>query len=139
MIEHGVIARQLSEMQSKWPDTTAALQSDGSTLVCVPDVKLPAGAWNQPSATIWLVLPCGFPLASPENFFVRHLRLAHGGDPGHTSTMGPTHHSRGLGWTKCFNRPLRWDPNSDTITTWVHVCQRWLHTKSAQVLGCSDA
>ncbi len=64
-----------------FPDCTVTGATDGSSLVSIPSVQVPAG-WSEPTTSIWFLVPVGYPAAQPDCFWASHgLRLASGGMP----------------------------------------------------------
>ena len=64
-----------------YPESTIADAADGSSLVSMPSVDLPAG-WSKTKTPIWFLVPAGYPAAQPDCFWASHdLRLATGSAP----------------------------------------------------------
>lgn len=86
------------------PGAAVTLHPDGSAVVHVPAVVLPAG-WTAPTTSVWWVLSPGYPSAQPDCFFAdADLRLASGGLPANAA-----------------QRPLNGDPRlwfSWHLTSW---------------------
>lgn len=102
---------------------TASIQSlpNGTFLVTIPDVALPAG-WNNASTMVKFVVPVGYPLAKPDCFWVdASLRLANGASPQNTGP-NPIPGSPGPQlWFSWHVGP--WSPSRDTLLTYVRVIQ----------------
>jgi hypothetical protein len=95
--------------------------ADGSFLVTIPNVPLPAG-WNHSVVTILFVAPPGYPGAQPDCFWVEPggMRLADGKTPQGSSDSNPI---PGVGprgtWFSWHVQ--RWDPNYDSLTSYFRV------------------
>jgi len=76
-----VAERELSRLAETHPAAGLLAQPDGTLIVEVPGIVLPAG-WSLPSTTVqWVVSP-GYPAAQPDCFFAdAELRLATGAMP----------------------------------------------------------
>jgi len=98
---------------------------DGTTIVVVPDVALPAG-WRHPLTCVrWLLTPA-YPAGQPDCFFADlDLRLASGGMPANTGVQ--TLDGESLLW---FSWHLQaWRPGRDDLLTYL----RFVETRLADV------
>jgi hypothetical protein len=122
---HPLIARQIAELQETSPGANATPLPDGTTLVSLPDVPLPAG-WNQDRTHVWFLVPVGYPAARPDCFFAdAGLRLAHGQMPQNTGMQGLPGTGSPHVW---FSWHLQaWDPSRDTLLTFARVARDRLH------------
>ena len=76
-----VAERELTRLTGRAPAATLRAQADGSLVVEVPELALPAG-WSLPRTTVRWVLSAGYPAAQPDCFFAdAELRLATGAMP----------------------------------------------------------
>lgn len=76
-----VAEQELTRLTGRSPAAVLHPQADGTLIVEVPDVVLPAG-WSMPSTIVRWVLSPGYPAAQPDCFFAdADLRLANGAMP----------------------------------------------------------
>lgn len=122
------IESQLLALQQINAGAKIELLRNGSYLVTVPDVALPAG-WNRDIASVLFVAPPGYPAARPDCFWVGPpgMRLANESTPQGTSDGNPIPDVGQLGtW---FSWHLqRWDPNYDSLTSYFRVIMQRLHS-----------
>ena len=95
-------------------------------VVTVPDVPLePAGQWNKVKTVAHILAPVGYPQAKPDCFWVESdIRLASGAMPANSAinnTIGPP-----LLWFSW--HVARWNPNTDTLKTYLNVVRERLRT-----------
>ncbi len=84
-----LIDAQMEDLRKDFPEATADPRPDGTSLITVPKVPLPAG-WNQSQTTIQFLAPVGFPMAQPDCFWADEgLRLSSGGLPKNAGTQTP--------------------------------------------------
>jgi hypothetical protein len=98
---------------------------DGSQLIIVPAYELPDG-WSKPSVDVKFIAPVGYPLARPDCFWTdADLRLKTGGVPMNTGAT-PLPFSPGthlwFSW-----HVAAWNPNNDSLLTYLYVIKRRLH------------
>lgn len=98
---------------------------DGSFLVSIPEFALPDG-WSKPSVHLKFVAPVGYPLARPDCFWTdADLRLASRNMPQNTGATPIPHVGGQHLW---FSWHLSsWNPNSDSLLTYLNVIKRRLH------------
>ena len=115
-----LIEEQLKELLEIHPQATITALPDGSTLVSVPNMRIPPG-WNVPEATIVFVIPAGFPTARPDCFWTNPgVLLASGGQPANSNPQMPPGGTVMMRW---FSWHLQnWHPNRDTIYTYLDFC-----------------
>ena len=120
----GVVGGQLESLVAVHPGAIAEPVGDGSVLVTLPNLSLPAG-WNQPQTTVQFLAPVGYPAANPDCFWAdASLRLAGGGMPlntGFTPVPGTGEPRLWFSW-----HVTGWKPASDTLLTYVRVVQERL-------------
>jgi hypothetical protein len=76
-----LLERQLKQLRKAYPSAVIEQRPDGSMLVTVPDLSMPAG-WDRPQITVSMILPPGYPTAKPSGFeTAADLRLADGRVP----------------------------------------------------------
>jgi hypothetical protein len=114
-----IVETQLAELQRLHPAATAVELPDGSTLVTVPDIPMPAG-WNQDRTAVVFLTPVGYPMARPDCFWADcGLRLSGGGMPGNANLQSLPGRGDQVLW---FSWHLaQWDPQRDTLLTFVRV------------------
>ena len=141
----------LATLRSKWPQAHYEESRHGAHLIVVPGYVLPPG-YNCTIATVLFVAPCGFPAAQPDHFFThtapadllldppaRELYRHSDGDymgsymrpkctnPSNTPSGFPQW--GGEGWLWWSWHLQAWDPNKDTLMTYMNVIRaRLKHT-----------
>lgn len=94
---------------------------NGTGLVSVPGIQLPAGGWNRDSTSVTFVTPAGYPLAAPDCFWAdRELRLRNGSVPQNCNVENQV---PGLGQPRLwFSWHVKiWNPSRDTLLTYLGV------------------
>ena len=123
-----IIEEQGAELAMKRPGATCVATPDGSCLVTVPNVLLPAG-WTPNTVTVRFIAPVGFPTAKPDCFWTDfNLRLDGGRMP---QNSGPNPLPNGPNPLLWFSWHLqKWDPNTDSLLTYLRVIEnRFLELK----------
>ncbi len=122
------IERQTEELQQQHPKAKVTPQPTGGYLVEIPDFRMPSG-WNQEVVTVLFFAPPGYPAAQPDCFWVEPvgIRLQNGTTPQGTNDTNPI---PGIGprgtW---FSWHLQqWDPNRDSLVTYLKVIKQRLCT-----------
>ncbi len=115
----GPIEQQLSELQTEFPEATAEVGSDGTTIVTVPGIRLPSG-WNQTETFVQFVAPLGYPMAQPDCFWTdERLRLANGGIPKSSGVQTPAFGGPAKLW---FSWHVgTWNGSRDTLRSYLGV------------------
>jgi hypothetical protein len=114
------VEEQLPRLRESYRQSTVHMLGDGTGVVTVPDVPLPAG-WNRQSVTAFFVVPVGFPMARPDCFWVdENLRLTNGGLPKNSALQTVAWGGSKL-WFSW--HPSSWNPNNDTLRTFVKVIE----------------
>jgi hypothetical protein len=117
MISDQFLKLQTYLQEFKHQGTDIQRRADGSYLITIKGVDLPAG-WNQQKVDIFFIAPPGYPAAKPDCFWVSpRLRLFSGAIPqsANEGTALPydLNPSRPLTW---FSWHLQmWDPNRDGL------------------------
>jgi hypothetical protein len=111
--------QQLVRVQKDFPGANGEQRPDGSYIVTVPNIGLPAG-WNKDSVTVTFVAPVGYPSAKPDCFWTdADLRLANGTSPKNTGNqISPSGNEPKL-WFSWHT--TAWDPNRDNLLSYVRV------------------
>lgn len=110
------------QLTRRFPGTATADGADGTSLISVPDVPLPAG-WSARTGTVWFLVPVGYPAAQPDCFWSDHgLRLAAGGMPTNSAAQSlPVLGGPAL-W---FSWHLTaWRPSHDNVSTFTRFVLR---------------
>ena len=115
----GIVEQQLEELQREFPGASAEVRGDGSTLVSVPNVSLPAG-WNRSQTLVQFIAPLGFPMAQPDCFWAEEgLRLANGSIPKSAGMQTPVFGGPAKLW---FSWHVgSWNGSRDTLRSYVAV------------------
>lgn len=117
-----LIDTQLARLIEAYPSATTSALPDGTTLVTVPGVVLPAG-WNEQTTVVSFVIPIGYPMARPDCFWAEErLRLAGGAMPqnaGVNTIPGTTNPQLWFSW-----HLGAWNPASDSLITYLRVIVR---------------
>lgn len=124
--------KELRARFSSAPPTFTSLPN-GSYLIKVPEVGMPASGWdqNRKAVTILFVAPPGYPAAQPDCFWVEPggLRLENGDTPQASNESNPipgdTVTPRNTTW---FSWHLQsWNPNNDSLVTYFNVIMQRLN------------
>lgn len=115
-----LIEEQLKQLLELHMKTAITALPDGSTLVAVPNVRIPPG-WSLTEGTVAFAIPAGFPTARPDCFWTDSgLLLANGGQPANSNPQVPPGGTTMMRW---FSWHLQtWDPNRDTVYTYLDFC-----------------
>lgn len=122
----GPIDIHLDRLRQREPQMLVRQLPDGSQLVSIPQVPLPAG-WNKPHTTVHLLAPQGYPFAQPDCFWAdADLRLSSGNVPQNSALSTPIPHLPGEPalW---FSWHLQvWNATRDDLMTWLSVIRQRL-------------
>ena len=122
----GPIDIHLDRLRAREPDMQVRQLPDGSRLVSIPQVTLPAG-WSKQHTTVHLVAPQGYPFAQPDCFWTdADLRLSSGAVPQNSGLATPIPHLPGEPalW---FSWHLQvWNAARDDLMTWFSVIRQRL-------------
>ncbi|MFP5327657.1 MAG: E2/UBC family protein [Acidimicrobiia bacterium] len=105
-----------------FPDATITDGADGTSIIAVPNLVLPAG-WSMGATSVWFVVPIGYPAAQPDCFWSDpDLRLATGAMPSNAAPQAlPLLETPAL-W---FSWHLAaWRPSYDSISTYARFVLR---------------
>ncbi len=138
----------IERLRSRWPQSHYAKDEHGAHLIVVPSVKLPS-SHDASICTVLFVAPPGFPGSVPSDFFTDiDLRLMKGEpfDPWPTHTL-PSFHTNAETllrncpqWMHCQWWKWRlqaWNPNSDTLYTYMQTIRRRLSLNPGPQAGQS--
>jgi hypothetical protein len=120
------IEKQFEELRGVRNGASSQSLPSGAYLVRVPDYELPPG-WNAKTVTILFVAPAGYPAAKPDCFWTEQagLRLENGTTPANTNDSNPIPEVGQKGtW---FSWHIQnWNPNKDTLVTYLNVIRQRL-------------
>lgn len=115
----GIVTMQLDELRERFGAVHAQGMASGTTLVTVPDVRLPQG-WSKCSTTVRFLIPPGYPHAQPDCFWAdADLRLASGAIP-QNSALNAIPESQEQGLWFSWHLTTAWHPNRDTLSSWMN-------------------
>ncbi len=108
-----------------YPGASYELRPDGSRRIRVPGCALPGGGWNMAETTVYFVTSPSYPMAQPDCFWTDpQLRLASGAMPQNTSVNNSHGGPENLLWFSW--HAAKWDPNRDSLLTYLKVIGRRL-------------
>ena len=85
----GPVDVHLDRLRAREPALQVQELPDGSRVISIPHVALPAG-WNKPQTAVHLVVPQGYPFAQPDCFWAEQdLRLSSGALPQNANLTTP--------------------------------------------------
>lgn len=114
-----VVERHVEELRALFPGTTGILNPDGTTLIHVPNVKLPAH-WGKKQTGIWFFAPVGYPMARPDCFWAdADLALKSGAPLKNAHQQIPPFGGEARLWFSWHVQ--HWNPHSDTLRTFMRV------------------
>lgn len=116
---------QLDELQQRFPEASEERLADGSIIVRLPVITLPAG-WNKDATAVCFIIPVGYPVARPDCFFADFdLRLADGSMPRNAQEQSvPTLDNERWLWFSW--HVVTWEPLRHSYVTFVRVIERRL-------------
>lgn len=116
----GPVTMQLEQLRERFGGAEVRPLMIGTMLVTVPNVRLPEG-WSKLSTTIRFIIPSGYPYAVLDCFWADpDLTLLGGGQPQNTG-LNPIPGATDAGLWFSWHLTTPWDPNRDTLTTWMNV------------------
>lgn len=105
-----------------FPDAVLVDAPDGTVLVALPAVAVPAG-WSMSATPLWFIVPVGYPAAQPDCFWASaDLRLAAGALPSNAAQQQlPVlqHQALWFSW-----HLAAWRPAHDTLITYARFAIR---------------
>lgn len=120
------VAAELDALRQEYPGEDRVLvaeQPDGSFIVTIRDVALPAG-WSKPSTTLRFVVPPAYPQARPSGFFADpDLQLATGG-PGSGGGEGQLPDGK---WRSYCWQPKQWELSRETLLRYAKFAEARFH------------
>jgi hypothetical protein len=118
-----IVDEHVKELEEAWAGASHQPLPSGAVLVVVPGVKL--RGWSREATTVRFLAPVGYPHAKPDCFWADHgLRLANQAMPNAANENNPipevSNGSPGL-WFSW--HAAQWNPNRDTLLTFLNVIQ----------------
>lgn len=119
-----LLQAQLAELEADHPGTALTEVGDGSFVIKIPQVAVPAG-WTASTADVWFVVPVQYPSARPDCFWTEASLLLTGNripqNTGGNALPGPvaTPPLRWYSW-----HVTQWSPIGDTLATYLQVIRR---------------
>ncbi len=117
---HPVTERQLAHLRARFATVDATPLADGSVLVKVHDVPLPAG-WSASTTDVRFVVPASYPFSALDCFWAdAGLTLASGAAPQNTGQSpipgAPLEPVLWFSW----HLVHPWNPNQDSLSSWMN-------------------
>ena len=96
--------------------------ANGTSLITLREFALPSG-WSKQKATVYFLVPIGYPVARPDTFWTDpELQLAGGGIPVNTGSNQMEGVPPNLLWFSW--HPSTWNPNRDNLITYAAMIRR---------------
>jgi Prokaryotic E2 family E len=112
-------------LRAAYSGTAYMQRADGSRLIKIPNYALRPRCWNSIETTVYFLAVPSYPLARPDCFWTDpQLKLASGGPPQNTSINNNHGGPESLLWFSW--HVAKWDPNHDTLLTYLKVIDRRL-------------
>lgn len=119
-----ILDDQLRVLQEEYADASFQPLQDGSYVLTIPGVKLPDG-WSEPQTIVKFHIAPSYPHGRPDCFWVEpKLRLKNGAQPQNTNIQ--TIPGTSDAWLWFSWHPNQWNPNRDTLTTYMNVIRERL-------------
>jgi len=116
------IDTQFQKLKETYAAATLQRRPDGTAVVSIAGFPLPPG-WNSAATTIHILVPVGYPHAKLDSFWTDGaLRLANNGMPANTGVNNTV----GTGTLWFSYHTNHWNPNLDTLLTYVNVIKQRL-------------
>lgn len=119
-----LIEQQFAELKKVFGEAKLKRRQDNSAIVEIDNFRLPEG-WSAKNTSVLFVVPAGYPIARPDCFWAdAGLRLASGQPPANTTPNtqhGGPEQRLWFSW-----HPSSWNPNVDSLLTYVNVIRRRL-------------
>lgn len=116
----GILDMQLEQLRERSGEVHVRTMASGTTLVTVAGVRLPEG-WSKLSANIRFLVPPGYPFAQLDCFWAdADLHLANGAPP-QNAVLNAIPETMDQGMWFSWHLASAWNPNRDTLSTWMNV------------------
>lgn len=118
----GIVDQQLEALRERFQGAETLRLSSGAYMVSVPNIPLPAG-WSAPVTMVRFLIPAGYPFAALDCFWADDgLRLAGGAIPQNAAPGNQIPETGHYGLWFSWHLTGSWDPNRDTLSSWMNVC-----------------
>ncbi len=115
-----ILEAQLQELRDRYGAVKTTVLRSGAVLIEIASHLLPAG-WNKERSSIRFLAPQGFPHAAPDCFWTDgDLALQGDREPQNSSVSNPIPEDGGTGRWFSWHLTSAWNPNRDTLSTWVN-------------------
>jgi|SRR2546429_9803384 len=122
----GLVEEQFDALAARprFADAKLTPSQNGTYLVTIPHFSLPPG-WNKAETTVYFQIPVGYPTARPDTFWTDFdLGLASNAKPMNTGENNNHGLNVPLLWFSW--HPSTWNPNRDTLITYVGLIRKRL-------------
>jgi hypothetical protein len=118
------LQEQFEILRAEHRDATLTTVAGGASLITVPGIHLPGG-WSKQETTVRFIAPVGYPFSRPDCFWADHdLRVGGTGIPQNAAPNNPCPDGQMYLW---FSWHVgQWNPNSDSLLTYIRVIRRRL-------------
>lgn len=115
-------AGELDGLSLSFPGAYLVDVPDGTTLVSIPSIALPAG-WSLSTTPVWFILPIGYPAAQPDCFWASsELRLVSGAMPSNSGVQQLPAIQESALWFSW--HLVNWRPALDNVSTYIRFVLR---------------
>lgn len=122
---HPLVKQQLEELLKKEILFETIGDTAGEFVLKFPNLKLPAG-WNKEETAVHMVVPAGYPFASPDCFWADPGLTLANGIPPQASGQQPLPQTGEM--TTWFSWHVQgWNPNRDNLMSFYRLIERRLH------------
>jgi hypothetical protein len=119
-----LLDQQFEELRKTFGQATLRRRGDNTAAIEIKNFPLPEG-WSTPDTSILFVVPAGYPVARPDCFWAdANLKLASGQPPANSTPNNQHGGPENRLWFSW--HPSSWNPNVDSLITYVNVVRRRL-------------
>lgn len=119
-----ILDQQLEILRGQFAALTVQGLPSGTTIVVIPELKLPAG-WSKSQTRVKFLVPVGYPFAKPDCFWADvDLRLMNGNMPQNCNLTPIPETTEALLWFSWHTS--QWNPNRDNLSTYFRVIEKRL-------------
>lgn len=117
----GIVDQQLEALRARFSGAEALRLPSGAHMVSVPNTLLPSG-WSAQATMVRFLIPAGYPFAALDCFWADDsLRLGGGAIPQNAAPGNQIPETGHAGLWFSWHLMGPWDPNRDTLSTWMNV------------------